>query len=88
MERITKALLILTTLLVAVSLEVEGGRILKSNEQVEHPQNFFVGGAGGGYHGPGIASGFGLGPNGFYTVGNVPGLPNFPGPPSNDAPNP
>ncbi|PON69600.1 hypothetical protein PanWU01x14_087230 [Parasponia andersonii] len=86
MERVTKALLILTALLVAVSLEVEGGRMIQSssNEQVDHPQNFFGGAAGGAFPGPGFA-GFGFGPNGFYTfpgTGNAPGLPTIPGTPS------
>lgn len=91
MERTTKALLILTTLLVALSLEVEGGRILKSNEQVDQPQTFYGGVAGGAYPRPGFA-GFGFGPNGFYTfpgsAGNAPGLPTFPGTPIHDAPKP
>ena len=68
MERMTKALVILTTLLMAVSLQVvEGGRMMKSNEEVEHPQNFVGGIAGGGFPGPGFAQCFGFGPNGFYT---------------------
>lgn len=86
MERMTKlAIFILTTLLVGVALEVEGGRILKSNEQVDHPQNFYGGGIGGAFPGPGFA-GFGFGPNGFYTFpgsgSNVPGLPTISSPPS------
>ncbi|GMN44107.1 hypothetical protein TIFTF001_013310 [Ficus carica] len=90
MERTTKTLVILTAfLLVGAAMEaVEGGRLLKSNEQqVDHPQNFYGGGIAGAIPGPGF-TGFGFGPNGFYTFPgfgsgtSVPGLPTISAPPS------
>ncbi|KAH7542903.1 hypothetical protein FEM48_Zijuj02G0124500 [Ziziphus jujuba var. spinosa] len=59
--------ILMTTMLVALALDVEGGRMLKSNDQVDHPQNFVGGIAGGVYPGPTFATGFGFGPSGFYT---------------------
>ncbi|KAK7817539.1 hypothetical protein CFP56_042750 [Quercus suber] len=51
MERVTKVFLMLTILLLVLSSDVEGGRQLKSNDKVEHPQNFLggIGGVGGSF---------------------------------------
>ncbi|KAK4595298.1 hypothetical protein RGQ29_013655 [Quercus rubra] len=88
MERVTKVFLMLTILLLVLSSDVEGGRQLKSNDKVEHPQNFLggIGGVGGFIPSPGFAggigSGSGSGPSSFCTFfpgGCVPILPTIPG---------
>ncbi|PRQ42492.1 hypothetical protein RchiOBHm_Chr3g0458221 [Rosa chinensis] len=86
MERVSKVLLmILTVVAVILALGVEA-RVMKTKEQVEHPQNFY-GGAGGAFFpgsGPGFATGIGFSPSGFCTLpgGCVPttgGFPTIPG---------
>ena len=85
-------ILIVTTLLVALALDVEGaGRPMKKSkkehdDQVNHPENFVGGVAGGVYPGPTFATGIGYGPSGFYTfpggtTTTPPILPTFPGTP-------
>uniref|UniRef100_A0A2N9EXD9 Glycine-rich protein n=1 Tax=Fagus sylvatica TaxID=28930 RepID=A0A2N9EXD9_FAGSY len=87
MERVTKVLLMLTMLLLVLSSDVEGGRQLKSNEKVEHPQNFAGGmsGIGGFIPSPGFAGGIGSGPSSFCSFspgGCVPAVfPTIPGSP-------
>ena len=96
MERMTKAMLILTALLVAMSVEAEGARMVKSNnndgqQQVDQPQNFFGGIGGGSIPGPGF-TGIGFGPSGFFTFpgsgGSVSGLPTISSPPAHGAEKP
>ncbi|KAB1202037.1 hypothetical protein CJ030_MR8G029116 [Morella rubra] len=89
MERVTKVLLILTVLLLVLSSSAEGGRQLKSEEKVEHPQSFFGNGGSGGIGGflptPGMAGGIGgigSGPSSicsFFPTGCVPVQPVNPG---------
>ncbi|KAL6146441.1 hypothetical protein ACLB2K_057120 [Fragaria x ananassa] len=86
MKRVSKVLLmILTIVAVALALSVEA-RVMKTKEQVEHPQNFY-GGAGGAFFpgsGPGMVFGIGFSPSGVCTIpgGCIPtagGLPTIPG---------
>jgi hypothetical protein len=87
MEKVAKVLLILTMLLLVFSSDVEGGRQLKSKEQVDHPQTFLGNGGIGGLRGfiptPGFGgAGVGSGPSSFcaiFPAGCVPILPTIPG---------
>lgn len=85
MERVIRVLLIFTIfflVFVALEVEVEGGRTLKSKEDdgVVHPQNFFAG--FGTFPTPGLAAGVGFGPSGFCAfpgIGCVRVQPTNPG---------
>ncbi|BFG36736.1 hypothetical protein CerSpe_230100 [Prunus speciosa] len=87
MERVSKVVLILTTILVVAALDVEGGRRIKSHDEngegVEEPQNFYGGAAGGIFPGPpGFVTGVSFGPSGLCTLPGgcvpVPVLPTIP----------
>ncbi|KAE9589543.1 hypothetical protein Lal_00000214 [Lupinus albus] len=68
MERVSKLFLILTIMVMVLASDVEGGgRKLKEEKNVDHPQNF-IGGIGGSgtFPGPGF-TGVGFGPSIFCT---------------------
>lgn len=56
MEGVAKVMLILTLLLGALTLNVNGARTLKLKEEVDHPQTFGIG--GGLFPSPGLSGSF------------------------------
>ncbi|CAJ1977876.1 unnamed protein product [Sphenostylis stenocarpa] len=86
MEKVTKVLLVMLAMVVLLhAWDVEGGRLLKEEENVDQPQNFIgPGGLGGIFPSPSPGfsfTGVGFGPNGFCTFpgGCTPTLPTLPG---------
>lgn len=85
MERVTKVLVMLAMVVLVSASNVEGGRLLKEEENVEQPQNFPGSGGFGGIFpspSPGFSfTGVSFGPNGFCTFpgGCTPTLPTLPG---------
>jgi len=85
MEKVTKVVVMLAMVALVCGSNVEGGRLLKEEENVKQPQNFLGSGGLGGIFpspSPGFSfTGVGFGPNGFcsFPGGCTPTLPTLPG---------